>query len=136
MPRFITDDERAYFIVEFPIHPDFLPDNILEEKGSEKKSEKIPGVPPVKDLKKKQGSEKNYEKGSEKKPNDNSNKILILIQNTPTLTIRELSEELGISTRAVEKHINSLKKLKQLKRMGSRRNGWWKVTHQTDFKRE
>lgn len=28
-PRFITDDDRTYFIVEFPIHPDFLPKRII-----------------------------------------------------------------------------------------------------------
>lgn len=120
MPRFITDDERTYFIVEFPIHPDFLPDNTVKEKGSEKNLKQSPGISSLKDLNKKQGSEK--------KPNDSSNKILTLVQKTPTLTFRELSEEMGISTRAVEKHINSLKNLKKLKRMGSRKNGWWKVT--------
>jgi ATP-dependent DNA helicase RecG len=121
--------------VEFPIHPDFLPKNIIKEKssekslkkGSEKKSGNISRKASVKGLEEITGSEKSLGKGSGKNLDDSSNKILILIQKTPTLTIRELSEELDISTRAVEKHINSLKKAGKLKRMGSRKEGWWKV---------
>lgn len=135
IPRFLTDDDRTYFIVEFPIHPDFLPKNIIEEKssekrlkkGSEKKAGKISIKASVKGLEKKKSSEKNLEKGSEKNLDDSYNKILILIQKTPNLTIRELSEELNISTRSIEKHINTLKKAGKLKRMGSRKEGWWKV---------
>jgi hypothetical protein len=32
-PRFITDDERTYFIVEFPIHTNFIPE-VADEKSS------------------------------------------------------------------------------------------------------
>lgn len=135
IPRFITDDDRTYFLVEFPIHPDFLPEEIREEKssekslreGSEKNTKKDWKEAPEKDLEEKKGSEKNSGKGSEKSLDNRSNEILTLIQKTPTFTIRELSEELNISTRAIEKHINSLKKAGKLKRMGSRKEGWWKV---------
>ena len=97
------------------------------KKGSEKKAGKISIKASVKGLEKKKSSEKNLEKGSEKNLDGSYNKILILIQKTPNLTIRELSEELNISTRSIEKHINTLKKAGKLKRMGSRKEGWWKV---------
>lgn len=127
LPRFITDDDRTYFIVEFPIHPDFLSESIMEKDGSEKNSEKVLSKASVKGSRKNVDSEKNIEKGSEKKPDGSSGRILVLVQKAPNLTIRKLSEELNISTRAVEKHIDSLKKAGKLKRMGSRKEGWWKV---------
>ena len=93
MPCFITDDDRSYFIVEFPIHPVFLPEKIDKEKSSGK----------------------------------SSNEILVLLLKTSSLTIPKLSEKLNISTRAVEKHIQALKKAGKLKRMGTRKEGWWEV---------
>jgi predicted HTH transcriptional regulator len=113
--------------VEFPIHPDFLPEVVRKEKSSEKNTKKDWKEAPGKDPEEKKGSEKNSGKGSEKSLDNRPNEILTLIRKTPTITIRELSEELNISTRAVEKHINSLKKAGKLKRMGSRKEGWWKV---------
>jgi len=101
LPCFITDYDRSYFIVEFPIHPSFL-----HEKNNKGKS-----------------SVKSSGKGSGK----NSKKILTLLQKTSILTIPELSKILNISTRAVEKQIHALKKAGKLKRMGSRKRGWWEV---------
>lgn len=129
-PRFITDDERTYFIVEFPIHPNFLPEAGDQEssgknskkssgKNSETKSKDSSGN----DLGKKEGSGKNPEKGTGK----STNEILEQLLKNSNLTIPELSERLGISTRAVEKHMNSLKKAGKLMRIGSRKKGWWKV---------
>lgn len=78
-------------------------------------------------MKEKIGSEKNSEKGSEKSLDNRASEILALIQETPMITIRELSEQLGVSSRSVEKHLNSLKKTGKLKRIGARKEGWWKV---------
>ncbi|UCH98162.1 MAG: HTH domain-containing protein, partial [Candidatus Aminicenantes bacterium] len=102
MPCFITDDDRSYFIVEFPIHPAFLPEKIDKVKSSGK--------------------------GSGKSSGKSSNEILLLLRKTSSLTIPELSKKLNISTRAVEKHIQALKKAGKLKRMGSRKEGWWEVS--------
>lgn len=182
IPHFLTDDDRTYFIVEFPIHQAFLPVKTIEKKsseeGSEKSSEKILELvrnksnlttreisqelgistravekqirllrddgrlerkgsrkagwwkekvtrqklhSPVK-IKREKGSEKNSE-SSEK----SSEKILKIVRNEPSLTTQEISQELGISTRAVEKQIRSLKEAGRLKRMGSRKSGWWEV---------
>jgi len=101
MPCFITDDDRSYFIVEFPIHPVFLPEKIDKEISS--------GI------------------SSGKSSGKSSIEILGLLRKTSSLTIPELSKKLNISTRAVEKHIQALKKAGKLKRMGSRKEGWWEV---------
>lgn len=133
-PHFITDEERTFFIVEFPIHPSFL-----QEDGGGKSSEKEPKKGSEKNLGKnldkardktldeKRGSEKKAKKGSEKSLDNRDDEILTLIKKTPAITIRELSRQLEISSRAVEKHLNSLKKTGKLKRIGARKEGWWKV---------
>jgi len=142
IPRFITDEERTYFVVVFFIHPAFLPGEEKEEKSSVKKSEKGS----VKNLKKSSGKDLNEDsetlmgkgleensgkkssvKNSEKSSVKKADEILMLLEKKSTLTIPELSNELGISTRAVEKQINSLKKAGKLKRRGARKEGWWEV---------
>jgi predicted HTH transcriptional regulator len=53
--------------------------------------------------------------------------ILALLQEHPEWSAARLSEVLGISDRAVEKHISKLKSRGQLKRVGSARGGYWRV---------
>ncbi|MEB3198629.1 MAG: Fic family protein [Candidatus Sericytochromatia bacterium] len=64
------------------------------------------------------GSEISSEIGSE---------ILRLLAAEPTLSARLLGERLGISSRAVEKHLASLQRLGRLIRHGSPRAGRWEV---------
>lgn len=104
-PRFITDDDRTYFYAEFPIHPAFPANGTDTATGSGKSSGK----------------------GSGKSSGKNSDGALALLQETPGLTIPELSQKLNISTRAVEKQIQTLKKAGKLIRRGSRKEGWWEV---------
>ncbi len=54
-------------------------------------------------------------------------KILISLRKNSKLTIRELSEILGLTTRAVEKQIATLKKAQRLTRYGSAIKGYWEV---------
>ncbi|ASG65880.1 cell filamentation protein Fic [Idiomarina piscisalsi] len=53
--------------------------------------------------------------------------ILVLLQEHPEWSAARLSEILGISDRAVEKHLAKLKSRGQLKRVGSARGGYWRV---------
>jgi predicted HTH transcriptional regulator len=53
--------------------------------------------------------------------------ILAEIRKNPKISARELSEILGISSRAIEKHISKLKADGILERVGHERTGYWKV---------
>ena len=54
-------------------------------------------------------------------------KILEYVKQNPTITIKELSEILELSTRAIEKQMANLKKDNMLKRVGSARKGHWEI---------
>ena len=54
-------------------------------------------------------------------------KIIELIKKNAHITIPELAESLGISTRAIEKQIAKLKEKGRLKRIGPDKGGHWEV---------
>ena len=58
---------------------------------------------------------------------ESQRKILMLITENPSVSKREMSEAIGISTTAVDKNIASLKKKGLIKRIGSARGGHWEV---------
>lgn len=111
----------------------FLSNLLLKENYSLKNREMHitfvePGFGPVNtqnDLLKKaseKSSEKN-QKGSEK----SSEKIMRLIIANTQITIKELAEQLKISTRAIEKNIAKLKAENRLERIGGDKGGYWKI---------
>lgn len=57
-----------------------------------------------------------------------SGKILALIQDQPAISAPELAEQLGISARAVEKHLANLKAAGKLRRVGGAKGGHWELT--------
>jgi ATP-dependent DNA helicase RecG len=63
------------------------------------------------------------EKSSEK----SSEKILWHLRQEPTLSAKALAEKLSLSSRAIEKQIDLLKKDGQLQRIGPAKGGHWKV---------
>jgi ATP-dependent DNA helicase RecG len=74
------------------------------------------------------GSQKKFpEKVPRKGSQKTSQKILGLMASQPKLTISKLAEALGISQRAVKKHLQKLQEHKMLKRKGSDRSGYWQV---------
>ncbi len=58
---------------------------------------------------------------------ENEVKILESISSDPHITIQQLSEEVQISTTAVENNIKKLKEKDLLKRVGSPKGGHWEV---------
>lgn len=70
------------------------------------------------------GSEK-IEKSSEK----SSEKILRIIKFNSQITIKELAEQLKVSTRAIEKNIAKLKTDGFLERIGADKGGFWKINN-------
>jgi Fic family protein len=54
-------------------------------------------------------------------------KIIALIQTNPNFSAPELAEHLGISVRALEKHLANLKAAGKLRRIGSPKGGHWEA---------
>ena len=50
-----------------------------------------------------------------------------LIVENPQISAKELADAIGISSRAVEKHLSKLKEKGILKRIGPAKGGYWKV---------
>ena len=57
-----------------------------------------------------------------------SEKIIKLIKNNPEITIDELADHLGRSTRAVEMQLQKLKEQKKIERIGPDKGGYWQLT--------
>jgi ATP-dependent DNA helicase RecG len=54
-------------------------------------------------------------------------KIIAIARKSPVVSIPQIAEILGISTRAVEKQIRQLKQAKRLRRIGPAKGGKWQV---------
>jgi predicted HTH transcriptional regulator len=72
------------------------------------------------------GSEMSSEIGSEM-PSPRELELLEMLSAQPRLSARELGERLGISQRAIEKHLAALQRQGRLRRQGSPRSGSWQV---------
>lgn len=53
--------------------------------------------------------------------------ILDLLKQSSTMRIPAIAEKLQVSTRTVERHLNTLQQLKLLERVGSTKAGYWRV---------
>ncbi|HBO96640.1 MAG TPA: transcriptional regulator [Candidatus Omnitrophica bacterium] len=67
------------------------------------------------------------EKGSEKSSEKSSEKIIRIIRENPSVSAQEIAGMLGLSSRAVEKHLSKLKEKGVLKRVGPDKGGHWEV---------
>jgi len=74
------------------------------------------------------GATQKFGESSEK----SSEKIFAIIKENSYITARDMAETIGISQRAVEKHIANLKKKGVLKRVGPDRGGYWEVVEGVD----
>ena len=59
-----------------------------------------------------------------------SQKILELISASPSITISEIADRLGMTTRGVDKNIKSLKEQGIIRRVGPDKGGHWEVVEQ------
>jgi ATP-dependent DNA helicase RecG len=59
---------------------------------------------------------------------ENQQNILKVIKTNPRVSKKQMAEIIGISTTAIDKNIEKLKKLGLLKRVGSPKSGYWEVT--------
>ena len=58
---------------------------------------------------------------------ETSEKILSLIKNDHKITIAELSDTIGVSTRSIERNIEKLKLEGKLARIRAEKGGHWKI---------
>jgi ATP-dependent DNA helicase RecG len=61
------------------------------------------------------------------KLNETQKKLLELVLEDKKITMKELAEKIGITTRGVEKNISKLKEKGLLVRIGPDKTGYWKV---------
>jgi len=59
---------------------------------------------------------------------ESQKEILQLVSENPKISKREMSEKIGISTTAIDKNINALKKKGLLKRIGPAKGGYWRIS--------
>ncbi len=62
-----------------------------------------------------------------KELSENQVKILNLIESNSQITKKEMAERIGISTTAIDKHIDTLKQKNILERVGGRKEGHWRI---------
>jgi len=67
------------------------------------------------------------EKDSEKTKKKTKDEITKLIQNNSSITIHEIANAIGITVKGVEWHMVKLKKEGIVKRIGSRKDGFWEI---------
>lgn len=58
---------------------------------------------------------------------DNEKQLLLFLNSNPAMTAQDLTDNLGITKRAVEKQIKKLRELNVLTRQGSAKNGLWVI---------
>lgn len=104
-PVFDTDEpNRSYFVTEIKIHPDFVVAETPPEDNKAGLVEKL-----VEGLV------------------ESQKKIVRLIVINPSITIREMSESIGISTTAIDNNIATLKGKGIVERVGSDSVGAWQI---------
>lgn len=54
-------------------------------------------------------------------------KIIKFIRNNPSVTSKELMNEVNLSEPGVKKNLKQLKDMGLIKRIGANKNGYWKV---------
>jgi ATP-dependent DNA helicase RecG len=59
--------------------------------------------------------------------NQTQEKIMAIMHSNPAVSIKTLAEEIGITTRGVEKSIHELKKAGMVERRGAAKGGYWVV---------
>lgn len=97
--------------MEFFIHPAFE-----DDQGKSKDA-----YPEVKD------------ESSKRKGERSMQAVFFLIKQNPSTTISELASEIGVSTRSIEKQITRRKEQKMIRRVGSRKSGYWEVMGDSKF---
>lgn len=120
---FETTDDRLTFLIHIPVHAG-CENNLLSlaNKSRLNGSEKT-------DTSSEKGSASSSEKdgaGSDK-PQDVVQSILSAIRHNPKVSAAEIAMQVGLSSRAVEKRIKTMRENGIIRRVGPDRGGYWEV---------
>lgn len=74
-----------------------------------------------------EGIQRSSEKGSENSTEKSSEKIIAAIKENPTISAQQIAQLLGITSRAIEKHLSKLKEKGAVKRIGPDKGGHWEA---------
>ena len=66
-------------------------------------------------------------KSGQKSGQKTREQILKLIKKNPSVTRMQLTEELGISSSAIQRHIKILKEMAKIRRVGPDKGGYWEI---------
>ena len=115
-----TDEERTYFLIDIPCHPEFMKETLSVEQIGVKGGVKEPNV--TKDV------TKNVTKDVTKELTERQSVILEMITEDSCVTIPEMSLKTGVATRTIKRDIENLQSSGILTRKGGRKDGEWIVT--------
>ena len=118
---FETTEDRLTFLIHIPIHAG-CGNKSATEKTTVITTEKTTVITTEKSA---IGSEKNGS-GSEKSSEKNQ-AIISAIRLNPKVTAAEIAMKLGVSSRAVEKRIKTLRENGVIRRIGGDKGGYWEV---------
>ena len=117
-----TDEERTYFLIDIPCHPEFLEETLLVDTNVTKDG--------VKGGVKEQDVTNNVTNNVTKELTKRQYVILGMIAEDSFVTIPEMSLKTGVATRTIKRDIENLQSRGVLIRKGGRRNGEWIVSRQ------
>ena len=100
-----TDEERTYFLIDIPCHPNFIADTVALNKDGVKD-----GV-----------------KGGVKELSEIQKNIISELKQNPHLTTSELAQKTDIRFRTLQRYISELQSLGVLAREGGRKEGHWVI---------
>ena len=111
-----TDEERTYFLIDIPCHPEFVKETLSVEQIGVKGGVKEPNVT------------KDVTKDVTKELTERQSVILEMITEDSFVTIPEMSLKTGVATRTIKRDIENLQSSDILTRKGGRKDGEWIVT--------
>ena len=104
-----TDEERTYFLIDIPCHPEFLEETLLVDTNVTKDGVKD-GV-----------------KGGVKELTDIQEVIIKEMLFDPSITTSEMAQKTGIKFRTLQRHISQLQAMGVVVRKDGRKDGYWEV---------
>ena len=100
-----TDEERSFFLIDIPFHPQFVQEQVITNRDF------------VKD----------FAKGNFGKLSERQIEILQMIAEDGTLTSQKISQKIGVAQRTIQMDLAKLQTKGILIREGGRKEGIWVI---------